>query len=174
MPRTCPCCAVPVAYGAGSPLCEACLPQLRSALAKVERVYALQPLDGAAAPEVRAASRYEGIMPRALLALKNAAVPTCCPCWERVWRVACMSFFGFTGRGFSRSLLLQSRLRFCWFRHRPLRRVCAAAAMRRRIFWCRRRRVSLISVCLPRCGCALWTLSGTFLTTGGERRLHYF
>ena len=72
MPRTCPCCAVPVSYGAGSPLCEACLPQLRSALAKVERVYALQPLDGAAAPEVRAASRYEGIMPRALLALKNA------------------------------------------------------------------------------------------------------
>lgn len=72
MPRTCPCCAVPVAYGAGSPLCESCLPQLRSALAKVERVYALQPLDGAAAPEVRAASRYEGIMPRALLALKNA------------------------------------------------------------------------------------------------------
>lgn len=72
MPRTCPCCAVPVAYGAGSPLCEACLPQLRSALAKVERVYALQPLDGAAAPEVRTASRYEGIMPRALLALKNA------------------------------------------------------------------------------------------------------
>lgn len=72
MPRTCPCCAVPVIYGAGSPLCEACLPQLRSALAKVERVYALQPLDGAAAPEVRAASRYEGIMPRALLALKNA------------------------------------------------------------------------------------------------------
>ena len=72
MPRTCPCCAVPVAYGTGSPLCEACLPQLRSALAKVERVYALQPLDGAAAPEVRAASRYEGMMPRALLALKNA------------------------------------------------------------------------------------------------------
>lgn len=72
MPRTCPCCAVPVAYGAGSPLCEACLPQLRSALAKVERAYALQPLDGAAAPEVRAASRYEGMMPRALLALKNA------------------------------------------------------------------------------------------------------
>ena len=72
MPRTCPCCAVPVTYGAGSPLCEACLPQLHSALAKVERVYALQPLDGAAAPEVSAASRYEGIMPRALLALKNA------------------------------------------------------------------------------------------------------
>lgn len=72
MPRTCPCCAVPITYGAGSPLCEACLPQLRSALAKVERVYALQPLDGAAAPEVRAASRYEGSMPRALLALKNA------------------------------------------------------------------------------------------------------
>ena len=72
MPRTCPCCAVPVTYGAGSPLCEACLPQLRSALAKAERVYALQPLDGAAAPEVRAASRYEGMMPRALLALKNA------------------------------------------------------------------------------------------------------
>ena len=72
MPRTCPCCAVPVAYGSGTPLCEACLPQLHSALAKVERVYALQPLDGAAAPEVRAASRYEGIMPRALLALKNA------------------------------------------------------------------------------------------------------
>lgn len=72
MPRTCPCCAVPVAYDSGTPLCEACLPQLHSALAKVERVYALQPLDGAAAPEVRAASRYEGIMPRALLALKNA------------------------------------------------------------------------------------------------------
>ncbi|WP_314365670.1 ComF family protein [Rothia mucilaginosa] len=49
------------------------MPQLRSALAKAERVYALQPLDGAAAPEVRAASRYEGIMPRALLALKNAS-----------------------------------------------------------------------------------------------------
>lgn len=78
MPRTCPCCAVPVAYGAGSPLCEACLPQLRSALAKVERVHVLQPLSsgdcatGGDAPEVRAASRYEGIMPRALLALKNA------------------------------------------------------------------------------------------------------
>lgn len=72
MPRTCPCCVVPVTYGAGSPLCEACLPQLRSALAKVERVYALQPLDGAVVPEVRAASRYEGMMPRALLALKNA------------------------------------------------------------------------------------------------------
>lgn len=72
MPRTCPCCAVPVAYGAGSPLCEACLPQLHSALARVERVQVLQPLDGAAVPEVRAASRYEGIMPRALLALKNA------------------------------------------------------------------------------------------------------
>ena len=72
MPRTCPCCAVPVAYGAGSPLCESCLPQLHSALARVERVQVLQPLDGAAAPEVRAASRYEGIMPRALLALKNA------------------------------------------------------------------------------------------------------
>lgn len=72
MPRTCPCCAVPVTYGAGSPLCEACLPQLHSALARVERVQVLQPLEGAAAPEVRAASRYEGIMPRALLALKNA------------------------------------------------------------------------------------------------------
>ncbi len=76
MPRTCPCCAVPVAYGADSPLCEACLPQLRSALAKVERVHV--PLSsgdctaGGGAPEVRAASRYEGIMPRALLALKNA------------------------------------------------------------------------------------------------------
>lgn len=72
MPRTCPCCAVPVAYGADSPLCESCLPQLYSALARVERVYALQPLDGAVVPEVRAASRYEGMMPRALLALKNA------------------------------------------------------------------------------------------------------
>ena len=72
MPRTCPCCAVPVAYGAGSPLCESCLPQLHSALARVERVQVLQPLEGAAAPEVRAASRYEGMMPRALLALKNA------------------------------------------------------------------------------------------------------
>ena len=72
MPRTCPCCAVPVAYGAGSPLCEQCLPQLRSALARVERVQVLQPLEGAAAPEVRAASRYVGMMPRALLALKNA------------------------------------------------------------------------------------------------------
>ena len=72
MPRTCPCCAVPVAYGSGSPLCEVCLPQLHSALARVERVHVLQPLEGAATPEVRAASRYEGIMPRALLALKNA------------------------------------------------------------------------------------------------------
>lgn len=72
MPRTCPCCAVPVAYGADSPLCESCLPQLYSALARVERVQVLQPLDGAAAPEVSAASRYEGMMPRALLALKNA------------------------------------------------------------------------------------------------------
>ena len=72
MPRTCPCCAVPVAYGAGSPLCESCLPQLHSALARVERVQVLQPLDGAVVPEVRAASRYEGMMPRALLALKNA------------------------------------------------------------------------------------------------------
>lgn len=78
MPRTCPCCAVPVAYGAGSPLCEACLPQLHSALARVEQVQVLQPLSsgdcatGGGAPEVRAASRYEGIMPRALLALKNA------------------------------------------------------------------------------------------------------
>lgn len=72
MPRTCPCCAVPVAYGADSPLCESCLPQLHSALARVERVQVLQPLDGAVVPEVRAASRYEGIMPRALLALKNA------------------------------------------------------------------------------------------------------
>lgn len=72
MPRTCPCCAVPVAYGAGSPLCESCLPQLHSALARVERVQVLQPLDGAGVPEVRAASRYEGMMPRALLALKNA------------------------------------------------------------------------------------------------------
>ena len=72
MPRTCPCCAVPVAYGAGSPLCESCLPQLYSALARVEHVQVLQPLEGAAAPEVRAASRYEGMMPRALLALKNA------------------------------------------------------------------------------------------------------
>ena len=72
MPRTCPCCAVPVAYGSGSPLCEQCLPQLRSALARVERVQVMQPLEGAAAPEVRAASRYVGIMPRALLAVKNA------------------------------------------------------------------------------------------------------
>ena len=72
LPRTCPCCAVPVAYGSGSPLCEACLPQLRSALARVERVQVLQSLEGAAVPEVRAGSRYEGIMPRALLALKNA------------------------------------------------------------------------------------------------------
>ena len=78
LPRTCPCCAVPVAYGAGSPLCEACLPQLHSALARVEQVQVLQSLSsgdcaaGSGAPEVRAASRYEGIMPRALLALKNA------------------------------------------------------------------------------------------------------
>lgn len=77
MPRTCPCCAVPVAYGSGSPLCEACLPQLHSALARVERVQVLQPLssdDSVAGrvPEVRAASRYVGMMPRALLALKNA------------------------------------------------------------------------------------------------------
>lgn len=77
LPRTCPCCAVPVAYGSGSPLCEVCLPQLQSALARVERVHVLQPLssdDSVAGrvPEVRAASRYEGIMPRALLALKNA------------------------------------------------------------------------------------------------------
>ena len=78
MPRTCPCCAVPVAYGSGSPLCEACLPQLHSALARVEQVHVLQPLSfgdcvaGGCVPEVRVASRYEGIMPRALLALKNA------------------------------------------------------------------------------------------------------
>lgn len=72
MPRTCPCCAVPVAYGSGSPLCEECLPQLRSALARVGRVQVLQSLEGAAVPEVRAASRYVGMMPRALLALKNA------------------------------------------------------------------------------------------------------
>ena len=78
MPRTCPCCAVPVAYGSGSPLCEECLPQLHSALARVEQVHVLQPLSsgdcvaGSCAPEVRAASRYEGMMPRALLALKNA------------------------------------------------------------------------------------------------------
>ena len=78
MPRTCPCCAVPVAYGSGSPLCEECLPQLHSALARVEQVHVLQPLSsgdyvaGGHAPEVRVASRYEGIMPRALLALKNA------------------------------------------------------------------------------------------------------
>lgn len=78
MPRTCPCCAVPVAYGAGSPLCEECLPQLHSALVRVEQVQVLQLLSsgdyvtGGGAPEVRAASRYEGIMPRALLALKNA------------------------------------------------------------------------------------------------------
>ena len=77
LPRTCPCCAVPVAYGSGTPLCEACLPQLQSALARVERVQVLQPLssgDSVAGrvPEVRAASRYEGIMPRPLLALKNA------------------------------------------------------------------------------------------------------
>ena len=72
MPRTCPCCAVPVAYGSGSPLCEQCLPQLRLALARVERVQVLQPLEGAAAPDVRAASRYVGLVPRALLALKNA------------------------------------------------------------------------------------------------------
>lgn len=77
MPRTCPCCAVPVAYGSGSPLCEACLPQLHSALARVERVQVLQPLSSGdcvadRVPEVRAASRYEGLMPRALLALKNA------------------------------------------------------------------------------------------------------
>ena len=78
MPRTCPCCAVPVAYGAGSPLCEECLPQLHSALVRVEQVQVLQLLSsgdyvtGGSVPEVRAASRYEGIMPRALLALKNA------------------------------------------------------------------------------------------------------
>lgn len=77
LPRTCPCCAVPVAYGSGSLLCEQCLPQLRSALARVERVHVLQPLSSddsvaGCVPEVRAASRYEGIMPRALLALKNA------------------------------------------------------------------------------------------------------
>lgn len=78
MPRTCPCCAVPVAYGSGSPLCEECLPQLHSALARVGRVQVLQPLSsgdcvaGSCAPEVRAASRYEGMTPRALLALKNA------------------------------------------------------------------------------------------------------
>ena len=78
IPRTCPCCAVPVAYGSGSPLCEECLPQLHSALARVGRVQVLQPLSsgdcvaGSCAPEVRAASRYEGMMPRALLALKNA------------------------------------------------------------------------------------------------------
>ncbi|WP_311452082.1 ComF family protein [uncultured Rothia sp.] len=77
LPRTCPCCAVPVAYGSGTPLCEACLPQLQSALARVERVQVLQPLssgDSVAGrvPEVRAASRYVGMMPRALLALKNA------------------------------------------------------------------------------------------------------
>lgn len=77
LPRTCPCCAVPVAYGSGSPLCEVCLPQLQSALARVERVQVLQPLSSGdcvadRVPEVRAASRYEGMMPRALLALKNA------------------------------------------------------------------------------------------------------
>lgn len=78
LPRTCPCCAVPVAYGAGSPLCEECLPQLHSALVRVEQVQVLQLLSsgdydtGGSVPEVRAASRYEGIMPRALLALKNA------------------------------------------------------------------------------------------------------
>lgn len=78
MPRTCPCCAVPVAYGAGSPLCEECLLQLHSALVRVEQVQVLQLLSsgdcatGGGAPEVRAASRYEGIMPRVLLALKNA------------------------------------------------------------------------------------------------------
>lgn len=78
MPRTCPCCAVPVAYGAGTPLCEECLPQLHSALARVEQVHVLQPLSsgdcvaGDNVPQVRAASRYEGMLPRALLALKNA------------------------------------------------------------------------------------------------------
>ena len=155
MPRTCPCCAVPVAYGAGSPLCESCLPQLHSALARVERVQVLQPLDGAVVPEVRAASRYEGMMPRALLALKNAGRTDLLP---------------LLGEGLARSvyeLLRAHRIELQSGPGSSISSVGTAAAMRQRIFWCRRRLGSSISVCLPRCECVPWMSSGMRLAAGG-------
>lgn len=67
VPRCCPCCAVPVGYASPSALCPACLNRVRSACSRVGEI-GLTGLD----VQIFYASRYEDVMPRAILALKNA------------------------------------------------------------------------------------------------------
>ena len=138
--RTCPCCAVPVTYGAGSPLVRLALPQLRSALAKVERVYACNLFDGAVAPRCVRHPVARGSAPRALLALRNAGRTGPLPLLERVG--AGVYELLRVHRGFSRVRFF-SPVEVLLVPAIVPGRVCAAAAMRRRIFWCRRRRRQL-------------------------------
>lgn len=67
LPRSCSCCSAVLPYGSGPALCDGCLNRWERACVRVERVHPVQEV-----PETVAASRYDGIVPRIVLGMKNA------------------------------------------------------------------------------------------------------
>lgn len=67
LPRSCSCCSAVLPYGSGPALCDGCLNRWERACVRVERVHPVQEV-----PETVAASRYDGIVPRVVLGMKNA------------------------------------------------------------------------------------------------------
>lgn len=67
LPRSCSCCSAVLPYGSGPTLCDGCLNRWERACVRVERVHPVQEV-----PETVAASRYDGIVPRVVLGMKNA------------------------------------------------------------------------------------------------------
>lgn len=67
LPRSCSCCSAVLPYGSGPALCDGCLNRWERACARVERVHPVQDV-----PETVTASRYDGIVPRVVLGMKNA------------------------------------------------------------------------------------------------------
>lgn len=67
LPRSCSCCSVALPYGSGPALCDECLMRWKRACAKTERVDPMQDVS-----ETVVASRYDGIVPRVVLGMKNA------------------------------------------------------------------------------------------------------
>lgn len=67
LPRSCSCCSAALPYGSGPALCDGCLKRWERASVRVERVHPVQDI-----PETVVASRYDGIVPRVVLGMKNA------------------------------------------------------------------------------------------------------
>ena len=93
LPRSCSCCSVALPYGSGPALCDECLMRWKRACAKTERVDPMQDV-----PETVVASRYDGIVPRVVLGMKNAGRTDLVPLMGMPWPGVCSSCCGHIAR----------------------------------------------------------------------------